>query len=163
MFINPQIILDNSDVVQAQWEDGNLLGANGLSYGNGMVTLFDIYYLSHAGNASKRRIYNIFPRADSTIGSILKYNDDPWTAVEIYSNPIIIGNLTFVCGAGSMGNEGFVAATDVNGLVWAFFSSESNPFNNLELVGEKLKAYSDSQVYSIDLNNLTNIEVIYHQ
>lgn len=149
------LAFEQQNSVQAQWRDKHLLGLNSLSYGDGRVTLLRIYPICSA----QHKAHYVFPIADTTIESIVKYNDDPWAEVELCRDRLTTGNTTFVCGEGAMGNEGFVAATNAQGLLWALFSTESNPFEKLELVGSYLKAYSDQQVYTINLENLTAIKV----
>ncbi|MGI4870956.1 MAG: toxin-antitoxin system YwqK family antitoxin [Janthinobacterium lividum] len=143
---------EHRNSVQAKWADSHILGYDCLCYGDGSVTLLSIY------TAETGRYY-AFPRADTTIEGIIKYNDDPWTEIQVYNSRVVRGDLTFVCGEGAMGNEGFVAATDANGLVWALFSTASNPFERLELVGTTLRAYSIYHLYSINLEKLTDIRI----
>lgn len=155
-----QMNLKYTDIIQVQWANNYLLGINSISYGNGLVTLLSVYSSCNTANGVNHGLeYRVFPKADTTIDSIIKYNDDPWTEIQVYSSPVTDGKLTYICGEGSMGNEGFVAAINNDGLVWSLFSTESNPFNSLELIAGKLKAYSDHQVYTINLENLVDIQV----
>jgi hypothetical protein len=143
------------DLVQSQWLNGHLLGLNSLSFGDGLVTLLNIY----AVRADSTKKHYAFPIADTIIESIVKYDDDVWTEIQLCDERLVDGEITYVCGYGAMGNEGFIAATNAEGLVWALFSIESNPFIRLELIGKTLKAYSDYNVYVINVENLTSIQV----
>ena len=101
----------------------------------------------------------ISPLADTTIESVVNYHEDVWVEVDIRIDYVIVDELKILCGEGAMGNEGFVAAINDRGLVWALFSTRSNPFVKLELEGGKLLAYADSLKYEIDLNNPSKIKV----
>jgi hypothetical protein len=153
-----QINSENREFVQAQWAASHLLGYNSISYGDGKVTLLDI----QANRFESACKYVTSPIADTTIESILSHDNDPWTPIQLYNGRIVKGGLTFLCGEGAMGNEGFVAAIDAKGLVWALFSTESNPFVRIELVRTKLKAYSHNYLYIINLEQLTDIEIESH-
>lgn len=145
--------------IQARWADEQLLGYDCLCHSDGNVTLLSFY---HTTGPNETKHYYASPLADTTLESIVSYNDDPWAATDIYDH-LVKQELTFVCGAGAMGNEGFVAATDANGLVWALFCSAFNPFERLELVGTTLRAYAGSHLLSINLEKLTAIRVEEHQ
>ncbi|MDJ0367229.1 hypothetical protein QMK33_18935 [Hymenobacter sp. H14-R3] len=152
---SPSLPSAHRNSVQLQWADSHLLGLNALSYGDGRVTLLRIYTV----RSDQTEKFYAFPVADTTIEGIVKYDDDLWTEIQLHGSQIIVGDTTFRCGEGAMGNEGFVAATNADGLLWTLFSTASNPFQKLEVVGIRLKAYSDCQVYSINLENLTDIKV----
>ena len=144
--------------VQAHWLAEQLLGWNCISYGNDTVTLLNIYAAAAPDNKEQVNYY-AFPKADTTIASIEKYNDDVWTDIQIYNSRIQAGDLTISCGEGSMGNEGFIAAAIDNELAWALFSTESNPFIRLETAGQTLLAYSDYLLYTINLHDLAEIRI----
>ena len=141
-----------SDSIQVHWRENELPGINCLVHNSGVVTILNIYSVSSLGE----KIYYAFPVADTTINSIEQYNDDVWTECQTHPSYITTNRLKIVCGEGGMGSEGFIAATDIeNGeLIWALFSTESNPFVRLELNGENVLAYSDFLSYKIQLNNL---------
>lgn len=60
-----------------------------------------------------------------------------------------------------MGNEGFLACTTASGaLKWALFFNHSNPFYELEVLGEKLVAETSHDLrFTVDLHVPTNISV----
>jgi hypothetical protein len=158
MLSSSHITPENRELIQAKWASNHLLGYNSLSYGNGKVTLLDVHV-----NRSESDCHCVtFPVADTTIESITSYNDDPWTPIQLYNGRIVKNELTFLCGEGAMGNEGFVAAIDNKGLVWAFFSTVSNPFVRIELVKTNLRAYSHNYLYTINLEEITDIKIETH-
>ncbi|UOQ51522.1 hypothetical protein [Hymenobacter cellulosivorans] len=149
---------ESNNSVQHHWRANRLLGLNSISYGNDTVTLLNIFSSYDASKDVKT--HYAFPLADTTIAGLEKYNDDLWTEIQLYTSQVTTKDLTISCGEGAMGNEGcIVATTNHNEVVWALFSTESNPFLRLELVDDVLMAYSDYVVYTINLANLTDITV----
>jgi hypothetical protein len=148
---------NDTESVKAHWLKDELPGINCLVHGNGMLTMLNIYAVS----TPEGKKHYVFPVADTTISSIEHYNDDVWTEIQIHPNHITTNGIKLVCGEGGMGNEGFIAAIDQesDGLVWALFSTESNPFVKLELYNNTLFGYSDRLLYKLDLNEPTKIEI----
>lgn len=146
---------DRNKLVQLHWEEMELPGINSLIYGNGTLTILNIYSVS----SDDGKKYYAFPVADTTIESIEHYNDDVWTEIQPHPNSINTGQFKLSFGEGGMGNEGFVAMEGKEGLVWALFSTESNPFISLELTDNYIAAYSDFIVYKIDIKNPKNITI----
>ena len=91
--------------------------------------------------------------------SLEQYNDNIWTKIQAHPVIITANDLQIHCGEGGMGNEGFVAATNADGLVWALFSTESNPFVKMTLNNKVLSTYSDLFIYKINIDTLTDIEI----
>lgn len=146
----------NNNIIQAHWLENKLVGINSLLYNSGIVTLLNVYTVS----SEKEKKQFAFPIADTTIDSLQRYNEDIWTEIQPHPNFLTVDNLRIYYGEGGMGNEGFVAATDATGLVWALFSTESNPFIKMKIDNRVLFAYSDLFLYKINFDMLTDIEVI---
>ena len=146
----------NSSAIQAHWLENEVLGVNCLAYSSGTVTLLNIYTVASEDGGK----HYVFPLADTTISNLEQYNEDIWTEVQAHPTSLTVDNLQLFCGEGGMGNEGFIAAKDANGLVWSLFSTESNPFVKMELVNRILSVYSDLFVYKINIDELTAIEVL---
>jgi len=132
-----------------------LPGINNLVYGNGILTILNIYSVS----SDDGKKYYAFPVADTTIESIEHYNDDVWTEIQPHPNSISTDQFKLSFGEGSMGNEGFIAMENNEGLVWALFSTESNPFINVELTDDSILAYSDFLVYKVDIKDPKKITI----
>ncbi|KPD08838.1 hypothetical protein AM501_07715 [Aneurinibacillus migulanus] len=60
-----------------------------------------------------------------------------------------------------MGNEGFFANIDIqNNLVWAFFSTNSNPFYKLEIEEELLRVFTTSDlVFTLNINKPEEMKI----
>ena len=93
--------------------------------------------------------------------SLEKYNDDIWSEVDISTEKIHYNNDIIFGGEGSMGNEGFIACTDKNNVLnWAIYFTNSNPFYKIEMIDDKICAYSSYDlVYQIDIQNLEKITI----
>lgn len=135
---------------------------NCIVYPNGTITLleFNVFYdsdtnISHA---------EILPICDTTIESIMKYDDAPWVCIDEWC--IIDTEIgRFSCGDGAFGNDGFVAHTDCGGkLVWALFFNKTNPIKDLKINGDFLIGQSehDDARIEINLKQLTDIKFIYY-
>ena len=102
---------------------------------------------------------------DTTLKGIQKYDEDVWTATDIYWGGFssLDHKQTFVFGPGAMGNEGYVASVNNdNTLKWSIFFTFSNPIMSAEIKDSDLLCYGEKGcVIKINLNNLTEIEVIH--
>ncbi|WP_285398408.1 hypothetical protein [Lysinibacillus sp. fls2-241-R2A-57] len=137
-------------VIQNNWKNNQLPGVDGIICISGKVIIMDSYEVID-GNTSK---YFINPICETSLESIMSFNEDIWCEIEKHPQVQQHNDKIFICGEGGMGNEGFIANVDMNNnLIWAFFSTDSNPFNKLELEDNLLKAYSTSGlIYVININ-----------
>lgn len=149
---------EQEDTIQEHWLNSELPGINCLVFSDGSATLLNIYTVND--NAIKKQY--AFPVCDTTIESLYIYNDDIWTEIEKSPNDLLLAeNVRIVCGEGGMGNEGFVAKIKGGHLVWALFSTESNPFIRLEATETSVKAYSNTSIcYEIDIEDPRQIRII---
>jgi hypothetical protein len=133
-----------------------LPGIDSLVYSDGTLTILNTYSVLSDDDTQK---YYAFPMADTTIESVEHYNDDVWTEIQPHPDSIVTDECKISFGEGSMGNEGFVAVENKEGLVWALFSTISNPFISLKIVDGYLWAASDFLLYKININNPKAISI----
>jgi len=144
--------------IQAQWKNGRVLGFNCIAFGDGRVVVANAYAVP---TETKTRKQYWFPLCDTTLDGLEKYDDDIWTEVQIYHGSFEHDEQTFVFGDGAMGNEGFVASVDAEGILnWSIFFTFSNPIIRAEIDGQDLVCFGDTgTVIRIDLGELTKIDV----
>ena len=152
-----------NDKVKELWEgmQKKLPNFNCILYPDGTITVLDFYRFYD----SNENIYyfTISALCDTTLDSVLKYDDDPWVLVDewcVISNDMGI----FLSGDGAMGNDGFVAHTDCDGkLKWAMFFNQTNPIKDLEINNNYLIGISEHNDAKIEINlkQLTDIKFTY--
>jgi hypothetical protein len=146
-------------LLEEKWQSGYGLHIDGLVFADGRVVLCDCVKLKRDG----RSIPLASPIGDSTLDSILKYDDDPWVALtELDRSEIAESNVKISCGEGAMGNEGYVAVTalDTGRLIWMAFFTCSNPFEALKLVdGEILAENSYEQEWIFPLDHPERVRI----
>jgi hypothetical protein len=145
--------MDNQ--LSAHWLNNELPGINCVIKSTGEIILLNAY------TNEEGKPY-AFPLCETTIESLVKYNEDIWTEIQVFAR--ITNTKTgdiFCCGEGAMGNEGFIACTSsANHFIWGVFFEHSNPFSKLTFHENELRAYSTSDyVYIIDLNNPECIQI----
>lgn len=115
----------NQELVE-HWRSGEVLQIDGIAFPSGVVTLVKSFTVQ--AGATVRCVAQ--PLADTSIESILKYDQSIWVPVTRLATLPWSPTANVVCGEGPMGNEGFVAATTSNddSPIWILFSSHSNPF-----------------------------------
>lgn len=150
-----------SNLILKHWtEEHELPGINCIAYADGSITILNIQ-TCYDPNTHEHTM-SCHPLCDTTIESIVKYNDDPWTIVDAWTSIDYEGG-TIYGGDGQMGNEGFIACTDAGGdLVWAFFSAATNPIKQLSIEGRTLIAVNEHDELRIEINldNLTEMKLI---
>lgn len=129
--------------IQDHWKKGHILQYVGVALGTGKLI-------------SVNQNYNIENLAESTLKVInefdiesLRISTDSFVEVTIMSKVIQIPSLNCcaIFGEGQMGNEGFVAVTRSDSLIWSAFFTNSNPFYELNLLENSLIAKSTHEVY----------------
>lgn len=78
--------------------------------------------------------------SSTTLDAILAA-DPAFSTIDAYfQQDFIVASTTFevLCGEGSSGSEGFVAASGDKGIFWIAFFSDSNPFMSAKVVGETI-------------------------
>lgn len=102
------------------WEKGYCLFVDGLVRSSQEITLFTHYTVGQDEH------YTLL--ADTTVDSILKYNEDPWVAVDIFGTVKWAEEKSVVYGSGAMGNDGFIAlVAENNKLIWSYSFDFTNP------------------------------------
>lgn len=133
--------MDRDSIIQAKWRDGYVLAVNGVTWGGGRVLLLEC--LTARGREGTR--LSVAPLAETTVDSILGFSPQRWTAVtELASCLDGSASLRFSAGEGSMGADGYVAATQVSdgSLLWVAFFDCSNPFLTVRIDGQRVIAVS---------------------
>ncbi|MEX3745680.1 hypothetical protein [Lysinibacillus xylanilyticus] len=146
-----------NEIIQSNWKRNQLPGIDGVIDISGKVIIMDSYELIDGSTIN----YIINPLCETSLESIMSFNEDIWCEIEKHPQVQQYDDKIFICGEGGMGNEGFIANVDMNNnLIWAFFSTVSNPFNKLELEDNLLKAYSTSDlIYVININKPEEITI----
>lgn len=144
--------------IYKEWKNGRLPIINGILYGNSTIEWINIDY-----DLNYKRIINR--------GSILCVNDLIMKN-ELYFSTISTcyqfedknNDLVIYCGGGSYGSEGYIVVEskiDLK-LIWIAFFEESNPFEKLEIIGDKIIAYNNlNEKWIFDINNPSNLTVEY--
>jgi hypothetical protein len=113
-----------------------MLHVDGIVFASGRVVLL----AGRTVRAGTRVRSVVSPLAESSIESILSYASEPWVPVTRLATVSWSSDIRVECGEGAMGNEGFVAAVNTadNSLIWALFSSHSNPFVSVARDGDEV-------------------------
>jgi len=145
--------------IQEKWKELYLPGYDCITYGDGTITIANTYCVICTETKENKRFW--FPLCDTTLEGIQKYEEDIWTATDIYHGAFVYENQKIVFGPGAMGNEGYVASTKLTGaLNWAIFFTFSNPIHRAEVKDHHLICYGDTgAIIDIDLHNITTVKV----
>ncbi|SDG05881.1 hypothetical protein [Chitinophaga filiformis] len=140
-----------TNIIQEHWNNDELPGIDAIVFADGTVIILDFYAVS---TESGGKLHYVSPLCETTLKSVEKYNDDVWTQIERHPATLTLpdGKKVYF-GEGGMGNEGFIALTENDDqLIWALFSSATNPFTKAEFVNGKIRAYSTYDLYyNIDI------------
>ncbi len=147
-------------ILEEKWQSGFGLHIDGMVFADGRVVLCECVKLKRDG----RSIPLASPIGDSTLDSVLAYDDDPWVALtEMDRSEIAESNLRISCGEGAMGNEGYVAAAalDTGKLIWMAFFTCSNPFEALKFIdGEVIAENTYEQEWIFPLANPEKVRIL---
>lgn len=149
-------------IVNQHWSETKqeLPGINCILYPTGLVTILNCYQIYNPNNDTKQLFCE--PKCDTTIESLESYDASFWTVVDEWASIDYNGG-KIICGDGAMGNEGFIAHTDMqNSLIWGMFFENTNPIKSLELVNNTLVAINEHSelCIEIDLQNITSIKML---
>jgi hypothetical protein len=128
-----------SDIIQKKWSGGFGLHVQGYVYGTGRVLLCDCKKIKSGKSLST----SVSVAGESTLDSILASEEDPWVDLtECDSKNFEDKNIRLSCGEGAMGNEGYVAVSDLNTkrLIWMAFFTCSNPLTEIKFENETIIA-----------------------
>ena len=140
------------------WLNDELIGISCVQKNDGKIIILNCFSYTIDG----KKTHLSMPICETTIESVEKYNEDIWTQFEKFSNEIIVDNKFKIFGGeGSMGNEGFIACTDLNNdFIWAIFLTDSNPFYKIEFQENEILAYSSSNLlYKINFLEPEKIKI----
>ena len=134
---------------------------NCIVYPDGKVTILNCYR-THNYDTGVNKLF-CTPLCDTTIESIEGYNEDCWVRIDDWGC-VEYEDYRIHVGDGGMGNEGFIACSDVNGeLVWGMFFDMTNPFKAAEVFGRTLIAINEHSTLEaeINLDDITKIKMTY--
>ncbi|UOD29399.1 hypothetical protein INH39_29000 [Massilia violaceinigra] len=130
-------------LVRENWKSFRLPHFCGVLTGDGTVLVLEERSHYVEGNYRCR----VWPVCETTIDSLCEYGMEFIEMSEYVRQPPSPGtSARAVCGEGPMGNEGFVAVVNDHGLVWAIYFSLSNPFYEVNIVGDYVEAMSTHEV-----------------
>lgn len=146
--------------IQEQWKNGYLIGYDCIVYADGKIVIGEYYSTFDPNNGETKQYWS--PLCDTELDKITKYNEDIWTACDIFHGSFIYKDQHIVFGDGAMGNEGFVASTKEDGtLNWSIFFTFSNPICKASIEGNQLICFGDTGTkIKINLEELSKIEII---
>lgn len=148
-----------NDLIQEKWRNGYVIGHDCLAFGGGGVVIANTYTVYDPNTGETKCYWN--PLCDTTLDGITKYDEDIWSAIDIFHGAFTFENETFVFGPGAMGNEGYVASVAAdNALNWSMFFTFSNPIMKAETIGRQLVCHGETGVeIRISLDRLTSVSV----
>jgi hypothetical protein len=147
-----------TNIIQEHWNNNELPGIDTILFADGTMIILNFYAVS----TEHGKLHYVNPVCETNLQSVEKYNDDVWTQIErSYATLTLPDGKKVYFGEGGMGEEGFVALTEDNDqLIWALFSTATNPFTRAEFVNGKIRAYSTYDLYyTIDLLAPENITI----
>ena len=146
-------------LIQSKWREGYVIGFDCLAYGDGRVVIAHTYTLYDPNTDVTQRFWS--PLCDTTLEGMTKYDEDIWTAVDIFHGTFEFEGQTIVFGDGGMGNEGFVASVGPdNTLNWSLFSVFSNPIMKAEMKDRTLICHGETGLQmAINIDNPTNVKI----
>lgn len=148
-----------TNIIQEHWNNNELPGIDAILFADGTMIILDFYAVSKEGGG---KLHYVHPVCETNLKSVEKYNDDVWSQIERHPATLSLpdGKKVYF-GEGAMGEEGFVALTENDDqLIWALYSTASNPFTKAEFVNGKIRVYSTYDLYyNIDLLTPENIVI----
>jgi hypothetical protein len=117
-----------TDIIQKKWSEGFGLHVQGHVYGTGRVLLCDCKKIKSGKSLSTLVSVAEELQLDSFLASD---EEDAWVDLtECDGKSIEDKNIRLSCGEGAMGNEGYVAVSELDSkrLIWMAFFTCSNPF-----------------------------------
>lgn len=151
--------MNHHPIIQQKWREGFVLGYDCIAYGDGSLVFANAYSM-YDPNTHETTFYWT-PLCDTTVESILKYNDDIWTEAGIFDGPFEFEGQRIVFGDGAMGNEGYVSSTTLEGhLNWSLFFTNSNPIMRAYMEGRTIVAKGETGfIAQINIDNPADISV----
>ncbi len=149
-----------SNLIQSKWREGFVIGFDCLAHGDGRVVIAHTYALYDPITDVTERFWS--PLCDTTLEGMTKYDEDIWTAVDIFHGAFEFEGQKIVFGDGSMGNEGYVASVGPdNTLNWSLFSTFSNPIIKAEMSDRTIVCHGETGlIITISFDTPTEVKVI---
>lgn len=141
--------------INQEWKKNNLPVTNGILYADG--TIYRIYVLL---DGKRRKLEN---GGNFDLNVLLVQDEIDVVEIAISKKLEDLKNdITVYCGMGFMGGDGFIVVeSKTTSLIkWCAFFEDSNPFENLEIIGNKIIAYNNlDEKWVFDIYNPTNISI----
>ncbi len=139
--------------INQKWINNNLPVVNGVLHSDGIIN--QVFILS---NGKKRSIEN----GDNVdLNNLLAKDEIDIVEIAVLKKLEDSNNdITVYCGMGFMGGDGFIVVENQsNSLIkWCAFFEESNPFENIEIIEDKIIAYNNlNEKWIFDINDPTKI------
>ena len=139
-----------------EWKNGRLPIINGILYENGAIEWVNISY-----DLDYNRVIN--RGSNLNINDLIKDKELHFSAISTsYQTEDKKNNIIVSYGGGSYGSEGYVVVeSSVNfKLLWIAFFEEANPFENLEIIDDKIVVYNNlNEKWTFDISNPSNLSV----
>lgn len=142
--------------LQDKWVNNKLIGLDIIFSRKSDIREISIDFIkNNTLSHSYGKEYHLTYNEKTTLNELLKKEDDLWSEIQINNKLFIDNKYIFLCGEGEMGNEGFIAKTDMNNnIMWFLYSTTSNPF--ISIKKEKNKIYFQSTLNFHIVLNLDN-------
>ena len=149
-----------SNLIQSKWREGYVIGFDCLAFGDGRVVIAHTYALHDPNTDETERFWS--PLCDTTVEGMTKYDEDIWTAVDIFHGAFEFENQKIVFGDGGMGNEGYVASLGPdNVLNWSLFSTFSNPIIRAEMDDRTIICSGETGLkMRINIDNPIDVQIL---
>mgnify|MGYP000878755450 CR=1 FL=1 len=142
--------------IYREWKNGRLPIINGILYENGIIEWINIDY-----DSNYKRIIN--RGSNLCINDLILKNELHFSNISTcYQFENNTKDIVVYCGGGSHGSEGFIVVESKVGskLIWIAFFEESNPYEKIEFIDEKINVYNNlKEKWSFDLNIPTNLTI----
>ena len=142
--------------IYKEWKNGRLPIINGIVYEDGSIEWINIDY-----DSNYRRIIN--RGSNLSINDLISKSELHFSAISTcYQTENKTKGVTLYCGGGSYGSEGYVVLESnvESKLIWIAFFEESNPFEKIEFINDKIIVYNNlREKWSFDLKNPTNLSI----
>lgn len=120
--------------IQKKWINNQLIGLDLVYEPSGLIRFIDIDFIDNPQLIhSYQKEYFLSYKGETTVDNLLQSDDDLWSEIQINNKILIDNKYILLCGEGEMGSDGFIVKTDINNnILWFLYSTNSNPFINIE-------------------------------
>lgn len=141
--------------ITTEWHDEKIPIVNGIIYSDGSIDWINVDY-----DADKR---NIVHGSKIHIDDLLSNNELGFSSIIVNKKiEILDKQINVYCGEGSFGGDGFVVVESLFDLQikWIAFFETANPFERLEIIGDKIIAHNNlNEKWIFDIHNPANVSI----